>query len=58
MTYVIKFYDRVWGNSEETFNNYEDALEYWEQFKDTPTCVNGSFWECETGKAVRVIGWW
>lgn len=57
MKYTIEFYDSVWGDIEETFDNYEDALEYWEQYKDTQTCINGCFYECETGKAARAIGW-
>ena len=58
MKYTIEFYDSVWGDIEETFDNYEDALEYWEQYKDTPTCINGCFYECETGETVHTIGWW
>ena len=56
--YTIEFYDCVWGDIEESFDNYEDALEYWEQYKDTPTCINGCFYECETGETVHTIGWW
>lgn len=56
--YEVIFNDRVWGKTTETFDDLNKALEYWEQFKDTATCESGAVMDCETGLAVRAIGWW
>ena len=55
--YEVIFNDRVWGKTTETFDDIDKALEYWEQFKDTATCESGAVMDCETGMAVRTIGW-
>ena len=55
--YEVIFDDRVWGESIEFFDDPEQALSYWEQFKDTPTCVSGAVTDCATGEVIRAMGW-
>lgn len=38
MTYNVYFRDSIHGETSENFNNYWEANNFYQQFKDTPTC--------------------
>lgn len=37
----VIFDDEVHGISTEEFNTFDEAMEYWNSYADTPTCVHG-----------------
>ena len=39
--YNVRFVDTVHGETEENFETYDEAMEYWNNYADTETCVAG-----------------
>jgi hypothetical protein len=39
--YNVRFIDTIHGEFEENFESYDDAMEYWNSYADTESCVAG-----------------
>ena len=39
--YYVRFTDSIHGETEEYFKTYDDAMEYWNNYADTESCVSG-----------------
>ena len=50
--YNIHFVDTEHGENDELFDTYDDAMEYWNEYADTPTCVAGILSDTETGEVI------
>lgn len=50
--YDITFIDTVHGVSEMGFETFDEAMEYWNDYADTPSCVFGEMVEQETGEVI------
>lgn len=51
--YVIIFLDRIHGQQVMHFRDFDDAMEYWNMYYDTPTCYGGLFRDLENHKIIR-----
>ena len=50
--YFVIFNDEVHGMTTENFDNFDDAIEYWNDYADTPTCTGGVFFDAETSEVI------
>lgn len=50
--YNVMFVDKVHGTTTEEFTAYDEAMEYWQDYADTETCVAGSMWDADTGEVI------
>jgi len=50
--YNVRFYDSEIGNVEEDFDTYEAAMEYWNDYADTETCVAGRLIDLDNGEII------
>ena len=50
--FVVEFQDKVHGEFIEFFNTFDEAVEYWQAYADTPTCVNGRLCDEEAGEII------
>lgn len=50
--YFVIFNDEVQGMSNESFETFEEAAEYWQQYADTPTCVGGVLFDAEASETI------
>ena len=48
----VLFVDSVLGENENDFPTYDDAMEYWQEYADTETCVAGWLTDVETGETI------
>lgn len=51
MIFVL-FIDTVHGTHEEGFDSFDEAMEFWNDFADSETCVKGVMWDDETGDVI------
>lgn len=52
MDYKIIFEDKVQGTVEETFENFPDAMDFWNEYADTDTCVYGQMVYTPTNEVI------
>lgn len=50
--YNVWFMDTEHGESEETFPSYDEAMEYWNAYADTETCVAGVLTDMENAEII------
>ena len=50
--YFVIFNDEVHGMNVENFDNFDDAMEYWNAYADTPTCLNGTLFDATTSEVI------
>jgi hypothetical protein len=48
----VVFTDSVLGEEQHDFETFADASEYWEQYADTPTCVEGELIDLTNGETI------
>lgn len=50
--YFVIFNDEVQGMTSECFDSFDEAVEYWNEYADTPTCKAGSLFDSETSEVI------
>ena len=45
--YNVRFTDSVHGETEENFETYDEAMEYWNSYADVDTCVAGTLMDLD-----------
>lgn len=50
--YEVIFTDSEHGVNVESFNTFDEAAEYWNEYADTPTCVAGSLLDRSNGEVI------
>lgn len=50
--YNVTFIDTLFGEMSEDFEDWDSAINYWQDYADTPTCICGRLKEIETGEAI------
>lgn len=50
--YNVRFVDTAHGEMEENFDSYDAAMEYWNDYADTETCVAGQLIDLENGEII------
>ena len=48
----VHFVDTDHGEIDELFSNYDAAMEYWQSYADTETCVAGVMSDIDTGEII------
>lgn len=46
--YQITFQDETHGTFVTCFESFDEAIEYWNEYADTDTCIAGEFKDLET----------
>ena len=54
--YEVIFDDSVYGQTSEIFNDWDNAVEYWQNYAETETCVAGELVDRLTGEVVWSFG--
>ena len=52
MKYFVLFNDEAQGANVEWFETFEEAVEYWDAYADTPTCTGGLLFDVEESDVV------
>lgn len=50
--YRVVFVDEVHGENCEEFNSFDEAVEYWNSYADTETCIEGELIDLEDGEVI------
>ena len=50
--FEVVFEDTQHGEIAEKFENWDDAVEFWQEYADTETCVAGELLDDETGETI------
>jgi len=50
--YNVRFVDTAHGEIEENFDSYDAAMEYWNDYADTETCVAGRLIDLNNGEII------
>ena len=50
--YRVVFVDEVHGENREEFNSWDEAVEYWNSYADTETCIEGELIDLEDGEVI------
>ena len=50
--YNVRFVDTIHGENEENFDSYEAAIEYWNNYADTESCVAGWLTDLSNGEII------
>ncbi len=52
--YVVTFFDSTFGDEAASFDTYEEAKAYWNDYKNTGTCEAGMFVFCTGSYVVKI----
>lgn len=52
MAYQVIFCDEVHDTQIVQFDSFDEAVEYWNEYADTPTCFAGELKDLESGEIV------
>ena len=50
--YNVRFVDTIHGENEENFDTYDAAIEYWNDYADTESCVAGWLTDLNNGEII------
>jgi len=50
--YIVHFGDSIHGDIQEEFDSFDAAVEYWNEYADTPSCYRGLLMDNETGEVI------
>lgn len=50
--YEVIFTDKEHGVNVESFETFDDAAEYWNDYADVPTCVAGELLDRSNGEVI------
>lgn len=50
--FKVNFNDSVHGEIEEIFDTFDDAMEFWNQYADTETCIAGRLYDDENNEVI------
>lgn len=52
MAYQVIFCDEMHDTQVSQFDSFDEAVEYWNEYADTPTCFAGELKDLESGEIV------
>ena len=50
--YEVVFEDSLHGAIDEKFDTFDEAMEFWNSYADTPSCTAGELSDTETGEVI------
>lgn len=50
--YIVIFNDSVHGMVTEFFDNFSSAIEFWNDYADTPSCINGTLYDAQRSEII------
>lgn len=50
--YNVRFVDTIHGEMEESFDSYDAAMEYWNSYADTESCVAGALTDLDNSEII------
>lgn len=50
--YIVIFNDEAQGMNVEYFDSFEEAVEYWDTYADTPTCKAGLLFDAKESEVI------
>lgn len=50
--YTVYFKDNIHGDIEQDFDTFAEASEYWQEYADTPSCVQGELFDRDANEII------
>lgn len=54
--FTVIFNDSIHGMEAQYFEDFDSAVEYWNEYADTPTCIGGTLFDADTSEVIWQFG--